>query len=213
MAMGMCSSSSSPKATKPCSPKAPTSTTTGGSSHQETIKLPIEAFDNPRICGYFLRTRSAIRHLGRWSRPVAQIFPICLPRASAPHISEPRPIPALQRPRLLEKRSFELALADEDPHEISAVFGLVLRSRDNVTRERMAEVQKQKLALRQQIDQQQPSAQPPSPSSGGRCSTSNKKTIATNSFRASNWIECQKRFPEGPISWLRVSRQFQLLRC
>src|SRR6266576_6045725 len=111
MAMGMCSSSSSPKATKPCSPKAPTSTTIGGSSHQETIKL--------------------------------------------------------------------------------------------------AEVQKQKLALRQQIDQQQPSAQPPSPSSGGRCSTSNKKTIATNSFRASNWIECQKRFPESPISWLRVSRQFQ----
>src|SRR5688572_14577123 len=46
---------------------------------------------------------------------------------------------------LLEKRSFELALAQEEPRKISQVFGLVLKSRDTKTRERLAEVQKQKL--------------------------------------------------------------------
>jgi hypothetical protein len=54
---------------------------------------------------------------------------------------------------LLEKRSFELALAQEDPRKISAVFGLVLKSRDTAVRERLTEVQKMKLALRRQIEE------------------------------------------------------------
>jgi hypothetical protein len=55
---------------------------------------------------------------------------------------------------LLEKRSFELALAQEAPRKISAVFGLVLKSRNTKVRERLTEVQKQKLALRKEIEQQ-----------------------------------------------------------
>jgi hypothetical protein len=50
---------------------------------------------------------------------------------------------------LLEKRSFELALAEEDRAKSLKFFGLVLKSRETTTRERIAEVQKQKLALKQ----------------------------------------------------------------
>jgi hypothetical protein len=80
--------------------------------------------------------------------------------ANAPSISAILDQVALSQPaediftpatlHLLEKRSFELALAQADPQKISAVFGLVLKSRDTVTRERLAEVQRQKLALRRQ---------------------------------------------------------------
>jgi hypothetical protein len=49
---------------------------------------------------------------------------------------------------LLEKRAFELAIAGAEFAEISTLLGIVLKSRDTTTRERMAEVQKQKLALK-----------------------------------------------------------------
>ena len=50
---------------------------------------------------------------------------------------------------LLEKRAFELALAGAEPREISTLLGIVFKSRDTSVRERMAEVQNQKLALRE----------------------------------------------------------------
>jgi hypothetical protein len=50
--------------------------------------------------------------------------------------------------RLLEERSFALAAAGEDTRKISTIFGLLLKSRDTSIRERMLEIQKQKLALR-----------------------------------------------------------------
>ena len=52
---------------------------------------------------------------------------------------------------LLEKRAFELALAGAEPKEISTLLGIVLKSRDSTVRERMAEVQKGKLALKAQM--------------------------------------------------------------
>jgi hypothetical protein len=56
---------------------------------------------------------------------------------------------------LLEKRAFELALAGAEPAEISTLLGIVLKSRDTTTRERMAEVQKQKLVLKTRFSTQQ----------------------------------------------------------
>jgi hypothetical protein len=52
---------------------------------------------------------------------------------------------------LLEKRAFELALAGAEPKEILTLLGIVLKSRDSTVRERMAEVQKGKLALKQKM--------------------------------------------------------------